>query len=306
MISIQELGLSIMSDSPRSFYIVGGSEYGIKDKYIATLTKHYGRKEEYPSVLDVVDFLSVRHLIPVPPTLYVVRYDEGFVSSISNSLVQKISNLKMNGTIFCVYSDSKHIAKLDKFLPGCTCSIEPVNPKFIEKYLHEDFPKLDDRSIKIATKVGCSYGHSRTICSSMVNADPTKLATMSEAQLMKLFGCESVSAEADIQKAVASRNFAEGAKLIESYEGGLDTLVYTMLQTMIELEKVLTSKYSNSDLKDYAKYWKLEDVYHFFMNAYEELGKLRSNTSTDIKSSLIYLFGLLTFKDVPSVEQMAE
>lgn len=304
MISIQDLGLSIMSDSPKPFYVIGGSEYGIKDKYIDTLTQHYGKKEEYPSVQAVIDYLSVKHLIPVPPALYVVRYDESFASAVTADLAKKIRSLKIDGTIFCVYVEAKHIQKIDKFLPDCTCTIEAVNPKYIEKYLHGDFPHLDDRSIKIATQWSTSYGHARTICKSMINADPTVLAKMSEQQLARLFGCGDSSHESDIQRAIASRNFATAVKLLDSYEGNLDTLIYTVLQTMIELEKVLTSKYATSDLKDYAKYWKLEDVYHMFMNGYNELDKLRSNTSTDLKSSLIYLFGLFTFKDVPSVEVM--
>lgn len=305
MISIQDLGLSIMSDSPKQFYVVGGSEYGIKDKYIDTLTSFYGKKEEYPNVSELVDFLSVKHLIPVPPCLYVVRYDEGFVRDISAIEAQKIKSLNFKGSIFCIYNDPKHLTKIDKFMPDCTCIIEAVNPKFIEKYLHSDFPKLDDRSIKVATKCSTSYGHARTICKSMANADPEMLAKMSEPDLAKLFGCGSTSDESDIQKAIAARNFAAASKLLDEYDGNLDNIVYTILQTMIEMEKVLTSKYASSDLRDYAKMWKLEDVYHMFMNAYNELDKLRSNTSTDIKSSLIYLFGLFTFKDIPSVEVMS-
>ena len=304
MISIQELGLSIMSDSPKQLYIIGGSEYGIKDKYIDTLTKFYGKKEEYPSISNLVDFLGVKHLIPVPPSLYVVRYDEGFVSAASAALAQKIKSLKFKGTIFCVYHDPKHMTKLDKFFSDCTCTIENVNPKFIEKYLHSDFPHLDDRSIKIATHCSKSYGHARTICKSMVNASPELLAKMTEAELTRLFGCEDTSQELDIQKAIAARNFVAACNLLDKYEGNLDNLVYTILQTMIEMEKLLTSKYATSDLKEYAKAWKLEDVYHMFMHGYNELDKLRSNTSTDVKSSLIYLFGLFTFKDIPSVEVM--
>lgn len=293
-----------MSDSPKPFYVIGGSEYGVKDKYIDTLTKLYGNKEEYPSVVDVVNFLSVKHLIPVPPALYVVRYDESFVSSINAAMVQKIKSLKFKGTILCIYNDPKHVSKLDKFLPDCTGLVEVVNEKFIEKYLHQDFPHLDDRSIKVATKYASSYGHARTICKSMVHADPTLLAKMSESDLAKLFGCGNASAEVDLQKAVAARNFVAAVQLLDKYEDNLDSLVYTILQTMIEMEKILTSKYSDSPLKDYAKVWKLEDVYHMFMNGYVELDKLRSNTSTDIKSSLIYLFGLMTFKDIPGVEVM--
>ena len=293
-----------MSDSPKSLYIIGGSEYGVKDRYITTLTKHYGTKEEYPSMSALIDFLSVKHIIPAPPAVYVIRYDESFVSSVNAAMAQKIQKLKFKGTILCIYNELKAIEKLDKFFPDSTCILEAVNPKYIEKYLHSDFPKLDDRCIRLATQYATSYGHARTICRSMVCADPTLLAKMPDDQLVRLFGCSNAANEAQIQSAVACRNFNQACMLLDSYEGNLDSLLYTILQTMIELEKVLTSKYATSNLKDYAKYWKLEDVYNMFMNTYAELSKLRSNTSSDAKSSLLYLFGLFTFQTVPSVEVM--
>lgn len=293
-----------MSDKPLPIYIVGGEEYGIKDKYMDILRNHFGNQEEYPSVSALVDMLSVKHIIPLKPSLYVVRYDESFVSAINAQMIQKIRSLKFNGSIFCIYSDPKHVSKIDKFLPENTCSVEPVDMKYISKYLHSDFPKLDDRCIRIASSYANSYGHARTLCVSMSNADPSTLARMSEYAVAKMLGCETTCMESDIQKAVAGRNFVAASTLIENYEGDLDSLVYTILQTMIELEKILSSKYSDSPLKDFAKLWKVQDVYYMFMNTYSELTKLRSNTSTDIKSSLIYLFGLMTFRDVPSVEVM--
>lgn len=304
MISIQDLGLSIMSDSPRSLYIVGGTEYGIKDKYIDILTKFYGRKEEFPSVEAVISTFSVKHLVPIPPSLYVVRYDETFVSHLDAALAQKLKSAKIAGTLFCVYEDQKSINKADKFLPDYTCIVEPVNSKFTAKYLHQDFPDLDDRLIQIATNCARSYGHARIICKSMTQASNSKLLSMSDIALSKLFGCESTAFEQDLQLAIASRNFANAVTLLEAYDDNMDSIVYTILQTMIDMEKILTSKYSDSILKDYSRFWKLEDVYNMFMNAYAELDKLRSNTSTDVESSLIYLFGLFTFKDIPSVEVM--
>ena len=305
MISIQELGLTIMSDSPKQLYIVGGSEYGVKDKYIDALIKLYGNKEEHESMSSLIDFLSVKHIVPLKPTLYIVRYDENFVSSVNTQLVQKINSLKFKGTIFCIYSEPKHIEKLNKFFPDNTGVIEPVNIKFVEKYLHSDFPNINPRYIQIASKAATSYGHARILCKSMMKCDERLLSAMSDKAIAKSFGCETLASESDFQKAIASRNFNICCKLVETYEGNLDNIVYTILQTMIEMEKVLTSKYSTSELKDYGKLWKLEDVYNMFMNAYSELEKLRSNTSTDISSSLIYLFGLFTFKDIPSVEVMS-
>lgn len=304
MISIQDLGLSILSDSPKQLYILGGTEYGVKEKYIDKLTSLYGEKIEYPAVMDVIDMMSKKHLIPLKPALYVVRYDESFVSQIDASVAKKVMSAKIVGTLVCLYYDAKHITKLDKYLPDSVGVIDNVNPKFIEKYLHQDFPNLDDRSIKIATFAGQNYGHSRNICKSMSNSDIVELNKKSEEELYELFGCSAESTEKEIQFAIANRNFSKCVDLVDEYNGNIDSLIYTILNTMLELEKVLSSKYSNSDFKDYAKFWKVQDIYYMFMNTYEELNKLRSNTSTNIYNSLIYLFGLLTFKDIPSCEDM--
>ncbi len=304
MISIQELGLAIMNKQPAKFYVLGGSEYGIKDRYMDILRNHYGNMEEYSSVSELVKSLSVKHWIPLQPALYVVRYDEGFVSTVDANLVAKIRSLKFEGCIFCIYQDPKHISKLDKFFPENTCVIESVDARFISKYLHEDFPKLDDRSIKIAALNSMNYGHARTMCKSLMACSPEILAKMSENKIAEMLGISQTSIESDIQKAVAARNFCSAAALLDKYEGDADGIVYTILQTMIELEKILSSKYSDSLLKEYVKFWKFQDVYNMFMNAYQALSNLRSNTSTDARSSLIYLFGLLTFKDIPSTEVM--
>ena len=37
MLTIQEVGLSIMGDAPKNLYFLGGSEYGVKSKYIEFL-----------------------------------------------------------------------------------------------------------------------------------------------------------------------------------------------------------------------------------------------------------------------------
>lgn len=304
MISIQDLGLSILSDNPKQLYIIGGDEYGVKDKYIEKLKQLYGAYSEYPDMNSIISLFSVRHLVPLKPQLYVVRYDEQFVSSINATLAAKIKNLKIVGTVVCFYVDPKHVEKLDKFLPDYVSTVENVNPQFIEKYLHADFPKLDDRSIHVATLAGSNYGHSRNICKSMSNADPEELARMSEIQLATLFGCNQAVAEEQFKVYIAARNFPALIKLLDSFEGDCDSLLYTILQTMIDLEKILSSKYSNSELKDYAKLWTVPDVYYMFMNTYEEITKLRSNTVSDARNSLIYLFGLLPFKQIPSAEVM--
>lgn len=304
MISIQDLGTSILGEKPDKFYILGGTEFGVKDKYLSQLEAKYGSKYEYARVSEVIAMMGKKHLIPLEPALYIVRYDEEFVSTISQTVADNIRRTKIIGTLVCIYSDAKHITKLDKFLPEYVGIVESVNPKFVEKYLHSDFPKLDDRSIKIAVQASENYGHARNVCRSMMNADIAVLNSMSEQSLINLFGCKNLSSESALQQSIAARNFKAFCNALDDFSGELDTVPYIFLQTMIELEKTKSTKYSNSPIKDYAKYWTIEDIYYMFMNAYEELSKLRSNTSTNILSSLIYLAGLLTFKQIPSPEVM--
>ena len=58
MLSIQDVGLSVFSDSPKKLYILGGSEYGIKERYIDILVDNVGAKLEYDSVEDIIGIMS--------------------------------------------------------------------------------------------------------------------------------------------------------------------------------------------------------------------------------------------------------
>lgn len=304
MVTIQDIGLQILGDNPGKFYVFGGSEYGIKEKYISILKDKYGNQVEATSVKDVVDMLSKKHIIPLQPAVYVIRYDEGFVSEISELLASKINKLKFDGTIVCLYEASKHINKIDKYLPQVTVSIDAVSPQFVAKYLRSDFPTLADRFINIAVQHGDNYNQARNMCRCMNTVSEESLSSMSDDDIAALFGCSDVSTEAHIRIGVASKQFKYLIDTVENYEDDGDRILYAILQTMIELDKVLDNNRIQSDIKEYAKYWTREDVYHMFMNTYSELKKRRSSTTYDIQLSLVYLFGLLKFKPIPSPEVM--
>lgn len=304
MMTLQDLGLSILGTSPKSLYFIGGTEYGVKSKYIERLTKLYGAKEEYPSMDRIISLFSTKHLLPLKPQLYVVRYDEQFIQSLTAEVAKKVTGLKIVGTVVCIYEDAKHVAKLDKYFPDNVGVVESINPKFIEKYLHSDFPNLDDRSINIAALSSDNYSQAKNICESMSHTEPQILASMPQSKLELLFGCTTASADNQLRIAIASRNFNAFVSLLDSYEGDLDNVMYIFLQTCIDLEKTKCTKYNNTDLKDYVKYWGLEDIYYMFMHSYNELSKLRSNTSANVYDSLIMLASLFTFKSVPSLEAL--
>ena len=50
MLTIQELGLQILQHNPLKFYVFGGSEYGIRMRYIEELKNYYGECIESPDV----------------------------------------------------------------------------------------------------------------------------------------------------------------------------------------------------------------------------------------------------------------
>lgn len=304
MITIQDVGMQILSDNPGKFYIFGGTEYGVKEKYISILKDKHGKQVEATSVKDVIDMLSKKHIIPLEPAVYVIRYDETFVSEVSELLASKIKKLKFTGTVVCLYENIKHINKIDKHLPDVTVSIDAVSPQFIAKYLRSDFPNLADRFINIAVQHGDNYNQSRNMCRCMNSVSEESLNGMSDDHIAAFFGCSDVSTEAHIRVGVASKQFKYLIDTIESYDDDGDRILYAILQTMIELDKILDNGRVDSDIKQYAKYWTREDVYHMFMNTYEELKKRRSSTTCDIQYSLIYLFGLLKFKPIPSPEVM--
>ena len=302
MLTIQDVGTEILGNKPRNFYVFGGTEYGIKKKYLSILKDHYGKFEEYQSVDAVLSIMSVNHLIPLEPTLYIVRYDESFVSDISDVLSKQIASANIVGTIVCLYELDKHFNKIAKFLPNNSVRIDQVNLNFMIKYLHSDFPHLPDKLINLSAKHCENYNDAQNMCKSMSMVEPERFFELTDSQILALFGKNQEFSTDSLKIAIATKNFNYLVRFLDSCDD-YNSIFYAILSTMIELEKIISNKYSQSDLKDYVKYWFEPDIYNMFMLTYNELKKLRSY-AFDEKSSLIYLFGLMRFKKIPSVEFM--
>lgn len=303
MISIQDLGMQILNHKPQKFYVFGGIEYGIKMRYIDELEKYYGKKEEHQSVSDLLSFMNTKHIIPLGPCVYVVRYDEVFASQINEKFANRIKNSKINGTIVCIYDSDKIITKMNKYIPNYTAVIDVVNPQFVAKYLKSDFPKLSDRLINIAVNSTSDYGQAKNMCYSMM-LDFDNISKLQDNDIEKLFGRETISTSTQLRIGIASRNFNYLINIIENYDGTLDDIIFTMIQVMIDLDKIKTNKRTQLDIAEYGNYWSVEDIYYMFMHCYDQLMKIRSLSSYDPYDSLIYLIGLLKFQRIPSLEVM--
>ncbi len=304
MRTIQEVGLEIMNKTPKSFYVFCGSEYGIKLRYLDMLLAVYPNKLEYDSVEGVLSLCETKHIVPLEPTVYVVRYDQDFIKSLDSNVGSRISRCKINGCVVCLYQDDKSAAKLDKYLPQYSVSIDKVNDNFMLKYLHADFPQCPDRFINIAMEISSDYFQAASICRAMMCTSVDNLYKFTDEQLKRLFGGAIASDEQSFKIAIASRNFRHTIQLVDQYEGDLNLILYTILSTMIELEKVQVAPYTQSLLSQYAKRWSREDIYNMFMQTYSVMMKTRSLT-VDTYSMIVYLLSLMQFSQVPSVEVLS-
>lgn len=272
MRTIQEVGNEILTNNPKSFYIFCGCEYGIKLRYISQLQSHYqGNYESYERVQDVINLMRTKRLIPLQPSVYVIRYDDEFVSSLSDKTKSLIESTKIIGTIVCIYEDKKQVQKCNKYLGSYTVSIDPVNPQFISKYLHVDYPGIPDKLIDFATECSSDYYQAQNICAALQSAPVSLTSKLDISELKHLFGYQDTANEKMLKTGIAARNFDYCMKVLDENYSDWDTIYYTILQTLIELDKVKSSKYSQSDLQEYGKYWNVQDIYYMFENTYDAL-----------------------------------
>lgn len=296
--TIQEAGKQILTNNPSSFYIFCGEEYGIKYKYIELMKSHYGKYTESSSVNDVLSFMRKKHLFPVKPQLYIIRYDESFISSIDAKTADMISNTNILGTIVCIYDADKHLRKCMKHLESYTVEITKVNPEFIKQYLVSDYPDLPTECIDMAIKLRDDYMGARNICESMKYAGDYIHDTKS---MILAFGSINDNDSTLFRTYFASKNFSGCLYVIDNFNGDLNSLFYVMLNALVELERILGNPKAKSDLGRYQRSWNISNVYHAFTHIYDELKKSRNCLSYDIYDRLIYLLSICFCNDVPQL-----
>lgn len=306
MLTIQELGLSIMGDSPKTFYILGGAEFGIKEKYIDILETKFGKRIEHSSVIDLITSMEKKQLIPVPPSVYVIRYDKIFLSKLSEKngeLAQRINKCKINGCIVLIYENDSDINKCDKYFPSNTSIVNHIDNKFVIKYLKSDFPELEDKYCVIAAKVASDYYQAKNIARCLYSIQDK--CSLTEGQIRYLFGLDTTYKDEDLMMAIANRDFNSLMYMSEHFDGDMQNIFYTILRTMIELDKCLDNKYTQSPLQKASKLWTRYDVYWMFNHTYNALKQLRSSYSADPLLYLVYLAALLRFKNIPTVQALS-
>ena len=303
MLTIQDLGLSIMGDSPKSMYILGGTEFGIKEKYIDILCSKIGNRIEYANTLDLIASMEKKQMIPIPPAVYVIRYDKVFISKLNAELAQRINKCKINGCIVLIYETDAEINKCDKFFPENTAAVMHIDSKFIIKYLKSDFPNLKEEYFKIVANIASDYYQAKNICRCIYSIQDNY--TLTEGQIKYLFGMDTTYSDNDIMLAIANKDFASLVYMSEHYDGDIQNILYLMLRTMIELDKCLDNKYNSSIVQKASKYWTRYDVYFFFNHVYNALKQLRLGYTNDPSLYIVYLAALLRFKNIPNLQALS-
>lgn len=301
MLTIQEAGTEILGDKPKSLYFFGGEEYGIKCKYIDHLREYYKAWQEMPTVSEALAVFKKKQLLPLPPKLYIVRYDDTFISELADKVVKQISKLKIRGTIVCLYEATKAVAKCNKYFPDNTVSFDPINPTFIKQYLKSDFPQLQDGAIVEAVRLHADYRGAYNICIGLSALDEITLSGMSSRQVNETFGYDISASDTQLRQAFAARNVYTISSLLDTYIGDKNQIFYIWLAAMLELEKLLVNPKQKSDLGQYVAYWDLQSVYYMFHHIYNELSTSRSVLSYNVDDRLLYLALLLQYRPIPAV-----
>ena len=300
MLSIQEVGTEILTNKPRSLYFFVGDEFGVKDEYVRILTSYYGDVKNVETVASVYALMSHKRIVPLPPALYVCRYDESFISTLDGDKAAKLLNCKMIGTLVCIYDGAKHATKLDKFFPNNVVSIDPIAADIQLKYLQGHCPSVPEHILKLIVNITSSYGHALVLSSNLENAQCYDLYQHTDAELIQSFGYSSQSQEKTIKRGIASRNFKYILDMLDAVDD-YNTFLYHMLSTFVELDKLIYSPRAASDLSDFVKRWSAADIYAMFSNTYRELLRSRSET-VDLKSRIVYLLSLMQFNPIPNME----
>lgn len=302
MLTIQDAGKQILRHNPGKFYVFAGVEYGIKSKYISELISTYGEYIEANSVSSIIDLMRTKHLVPLKPKLYIVRYDEDFISKLNAKSSDEIANCKIIGTIVCIYESTKHQNKCDKYLSEYTVVFEKVNNHFLKNYLVKDFPNLPTEYIDYVLSFKDDYMGAWNICNSLSNLRSRRC---SDLELYSTFKSVSTATDIKFRKFFASKHYGGCKYIIDNYPGQLDTLFYTILNTLIELDKITDSKYGESDIRGYEDLWTKSDIFYMFLHTYEEIKRSRKYSTYSTANGLLYIVSLLLFSSVPTLEALS-
>lgn len=306
MIPIQEIGKQILSGNPTKFYIFTGAAYGIKVRYLEILKKHYGNYAEYDSFDDILKVVGKKSLFPEMDKLHICRYDESFIKSLGKDSADDISKIlpKIHGTVVLIYENSKHCDKCSKCLPDYTTVFTPVSSQFIQKYLTCDFPNISSNLIAYTVNLCSDYAQASSICATLSSLSDTSSELINEATISSNFMYSPVISDSAIKQGVAARNFGYLISALDQYSLPYDSLFYSILSVLIEMDKLMSKSYPKSEFYNYRKCWNDYDIYYAFDLVYSELEASRNVIDYSIYDRLVYIFSVICTSPVMPKETL--
>jgi hypothetical protein len=298
-LDFRDFGTQIAVDkTPGKFYIIAGDEYGIKYRYLRMIADIYGNKPiECDSVDYALSLMQRQHLIPLEPTLYIIRYDDAFIKSIKNYSADDIRSIDIIGTIAVVYGSDADSDKCEKYLPEYTVRFNPVSIDYVKKYLMQDFEKMTLGKSEIAVSVCKEYYGARMAAFSLTNLDDSVSAQFDAVAIKDSISADTPCNITRFKTGIAARDFNYCVRQISRMDD-LSSVLYAILSTMLDIEKAIELPKSKSWCAKYVKNWNKYDVVIMFNNAYNVLLESRNTISFDMENALIMILCSMRFSPV--------
>jgi hypothetical protein len=299
---IREFGRQIAVDhKPESFYVFTGTEYGVKRRYIEMISDIYGKKPmECETVGSVLSMMSGQHIIQPEPMLYIVRYDDSFLKSLTKESSDTIKNTNIIGTIVVLYDADSSSERCEKYLPDCTVRFDAVSKDLIRKYLMQDFKDMTLAKAEIAAFVGKDYSGSSLASISLTNLDSSVSDKADPDEIRRSLSAEVSGNITRFKSGIAARDFNYCTSQLD-YMDDLPGLLYAILSTMLDIEKAIELPKSKLWCSKYAKNWTKYDIVMMFENTYSALLESRSVSGYDVRNALVYLLAAMRFSPIPAV-----
>lgn len=293
MLSVQDVGKNILTGIPSKFYIFCGTDYGIKCRYLDKIISYYGGKYKICETANsVFSTMNKKHLLPLEPMAYIIKYDTEFLSTLDAKSANKIESCNIVGTIVLFYEESKHCQKCDKYLPNYSIDFVATNSKFICKYLSQDYSNfISDKTLQNIVAICGDYNKAETICKTLKLLYKDSSIEIDIKSLYKMYYSPSDLDNSELRKAIIHRDFSKCMNIVE-YLPDFSQVYHIILSTMMTLEKTPSGK------------WDIPNIYNMFNQTYNQL-KLSRKYTFDIYNSVVYLLSLLRFDNIPSIEVLS-
>ena len=287
----------IFSENPKKFYFLTGPEYGVKAQYLSNIESKFKGREEFDNFNDLINSFKTKSLIPREPKLYVIRYDLDFLKGLNADSAKRLSDAKIVGIVIGLYQEDNHESKLDKYFPDNVLRVNSLAPQILKKHLLKEFIHIPEMYIDLVVNISSDYYEAMHMCQRMNLLSMSELSSIPTSDIKFLFTCGEHYNNDRFKEAIASRSYIVATEEIESYEGELSLLFYDILNTFLEIIKVLEKPYTDSPVKKYveAKLWDIQSAKAMFNVSYEQLEKTRNISNYPPYIALNYICSLLQF-----------